>query len=213
MAFVLRFAQRHPLFTAGVSLSTRYFIGDSFTQLTVEKKDMLDLRRLACFTSFGFLMGAGPIYAWMGVLMPRLIQPRLSSTVARCGAFAFGDILLFMPFVYFPSFYTLREFIYHGDAEGVTAEHLVHRAAAKMRSGFLEDMRSATMVLLPQDILMQTMVPPHLRVPFISATGLVWVYLLSSSRGADEDEGVDSDAVLHAGTETDTVTVTDNTDT
>ena len=194
MAFALRFAKRHPLFTAGVSLSTRYFVGDSFTQLTVEKKDTLDLRRLACFTSFGFLMGAGPIYAWMGVLMPRVIQPRVTSTVARCAAFAFGDILLFMPFVYFPSFYILREFIYHGDEDGVTAEDLVHHAAAKMKRGFLEDMQSASMVLLPQDILMQTMIAPHLRVPFISATGLIWVYLLSSSRGTDAETETDPDA-------------------
>ena len=113
MAF--RFARRHPMFTAGCSLATRYFVGDSFTQLVVEDKERLDLRRVACFTSFGFIMGAGPIYSWMGILMPRVVQPRLSSTAARCAAFAFGDVLLFMPFIYFPSFYTLREFIYHGD--------------------------------------------------------------------------------------------------
>ena len=42
------------------------------------------------------------------------------------------------------------------------------------------------MVMLPQDVLMQTLIPPHMRVPFISVTGLLWVYLLSSSRGTDD---------------------------
>ena len=91
-AFVFQFARRRPLLTAGCSLAARYLVGDGFTQLVAEGKAELDLRRLFCFTSFGFVMGAGPIYAWMGVVMPRVVQPRLRSTVARCAAFALGDV-------------------------------------------------------------------------------------------------------------------------
>ena len=46
-------------------------------------------RRLGCFVSFGCLMGAGPIYGYMGYVLPKLVQPRLSSHAARCAAFAF----------------------------------------------------------------------------------------------------------------------------
>ena len=190
MAAFLRFARRHPCFTAGASLGTRYFIGDSATQLYIEKKERLDLRRTLCFTTFGFIMGAGPIYAWMGHLMPKIVAPRLNSTAAKCAAFAFGDICLFMPLCYFPVFYSLREFIYHGDGEGANAPgagELVSSAMRKLKAGFVDDMKAATMVMLPQDVLMQTLIPPHMRVPFISLTGLVWVYLLSSSRGTDDD--------------------------
>ena len=195
MSAFLRFARRHPCFTAGASLGTRYFIGDSATQLYIEKKDRLDLRRTLCFTTFGFIMGAGPIYAWMGHLMPRVVAPRLKSTAAKCAAFAFGDICLFMPFCYFPVFYALREFIYHGDDEAnASAGDLVGSAMRKLKSNFVDDMKSATMVMLPQDVLMQTLVPPHMRVPFISLTGLVWVYLLSSSRGTDEHDDAAADA-------------------
>ena len=52
-------------------------------------------------------------------------------------------------------------------------------------------------------------VPPHLRVPFISATGLLWVYLLSSSRGADADGGAGAGANTDADTDADTDTDTD----
>ena len=197
MAAFLRFARRHPCFTAGASLGTRYFVGDVGTQLVIEKKESLDLRRTLCFTSFGFLMGAGPIYAWMGHFMPRVVAPRLHSTAAKCAAFAFGDICVFMPLIYFPCFYTLREFIYHGDdATGSSPGELVDSAMRKLRSNFVDDMKSATMVMLPQDVLMQTLIPPHMRVPFISVTGLLWVYLLSSSRGTDDDDdtGVSAEA-------------------
>ena len=55
----------------------------------------------------------------------------------------------------------------------------------KLQEGFADDMKMATMIMLPQDVLMQVLVPPHLLVPFVSLTGLVWVYLLSSSRGSE----------------------------
>ena len=116
--------------------------------------------------------------------------------------------------MYFPCFYTLREFIYHydklepgeGDGRGrgrAQAEVLVGRAMGKMRAALAEDMRSAALVLVPQDVVMQTAVPPHLRVPFISATGLLWVYLLSSSRGADVEADADADADADTDADTD----------
>ena len=189
MVFAL--VRRRPVVAAGLALGTRYFIGDTFTQLVAEEKELadLDLRRLGCFVSFGCLMGAGPIYGYMGYVLPKLVQPRLSSHAAKCAAFAFMDIGLFMPLVYFPCFYTLREFIYHGgddDEKGLAG--LAGSGLAKMKTNFVDDMKSAAMILLPQDIFMQTLVPPHLRVPFISATGLIWVYVLSSKRGTEHEE-------------------------
>ena len=85
----------------------------------------------------------------------------------------------------FPCFYTLREFVYHGDDAGAQPRALVSSAMGKLQEGFADDMKMATMIMLPQDVLMQVLVPPHLLVPFVSLTGLVWVYLLSSSRGSE----------------------------
>mmetsp|Transcript_10012 Transcript_10012/g.14866 ORF Transcript_10012/g.14866 Transcript_10012/m.14866 type:complete len:214 (-) Transcript_10012:98-739(-) len=190
------FVRRKPLLAAGLSLGARYVIGDSFTQLAVEDKKEVDVRRVVCFGTFGALMGAGPIYWWMGYAMPKLVSPHLNSTASKCAAYCFGDVCVFMPLIYFPCFYSLREFIYHGDKPSVEdgapmsthPDLLLTSAMDKMKGGFVSDMQSAAMFMAPQDCLMQTLVPPHMRVPFLSVTGLVWVYLLSSSRGSEKLE-------------------------
>ena len=45
------------------------------------------------------------------------------------------------------------------------------------------DLQYASMVMVPQDVALQMLVPPQWRVPFVSVSGLVWVGILSSRRG------------------------------
>jgi hypothetical protein len=181
LAATRSFARRRPVLTAASCLSARYAFGDSVTQLTMDQRETLDLRRLTCFTCFGFAMGGGPVYAWFSWLMPRYIAPRLTTTFQRCAVFIAGDLGVMLPFTYLPSFYAMREFLYH-PAEPA---QVLHSAYAKWREGVLRDVAMNSLVAIPQDVAMQTVVPTQWRVPFVALTGLVWVGMLSYSRGAE----------------------------
>ncbi len=177
-------AKRRPVRYAAVALGSRYFAGDLFTQLVVEQRTEVDRRRLTAFTLYGTLMGGLPIYAWFGILTP-WATAHFQTLAAKCACFIAMDFALFMPFVYFPAFYAIREVVYH---DGADAAEVATAAFTKYRTNLVGDMSAAVSVLLPQDIAIQTFVPPHLRVPFVAVTGMVWVVLFSSVRGSEEED-------------------------
>lgn len=175
---------------AAAALACRYFLGDTFVQRVIERRETLELKRVAAFTSFGLIIGGGPLYGLFTLAYPRVIRPAVAaatnnSRVAALAAFLAMDIGLFMPFCYFPIFYTVRESIYHPGELG----DVLRAAATKWRDGVVSDTRAASLVMAPQDALLVFAVPPHLAVPFVSASGFIWVLALSIRRGEEEPPG------------------------
>ena len=100
----------------------------------------------------------------------------------------FVDLFVFLPGLYFPVFYTIREFVHATDekqfgASSVTLDSVVSTAAMHYKANVLSDMKAACIIMFPTDVLLLTKVPPHLRVPFASVTGVGWVLFLSWTRG------------------------------
>ncbi len=50
------------MFIAGISISSRYFLSDCFTQKIIQQKEIVDKKRIATFALFGFLYGGFPGY-------------------------------------------------------------------------------------------------------------------------------------------------------
>ena len=65
----------------------------------------------------------------------------------------------------------------------VSPRAILSKAASHFRRNVLDDMKAATVIMFPTDVLLLTKVPPHLRVPFASVTGVGWVLFLSWTRG------------------------------
>ena len=86
-----------------------------------------------------------------------------------------------MPFCYFPIFYTVREAVYHP----APLEELAQQVRSKYHDNMWDDLTAASSVMVPQDALLVFLIPTHLAVPFVSVTGMVWVVVLSSTRGSE----------------------------
>eukprot|EP00656_Telonema_subtile_P000233 TRINITY_DN10118_c0_g1_i1.p1 TRINITY_DN10118_c0_g1~~TRINITY_DN10118_c0_g1_i1.p1 ORF type:complete len:172 (-),score=27.23 TRINITY_DN10118_c0_g1_i1:229-744(-) len=164
-----------------------YLIGDSATQTLLEERESLDWHRFATFGAFGFIIGGGPLYYCHGVVIPRLVK-NMTSNVAKCATFIAVDMGAFMPFVYFPTFYSVQQSIHMQGAEHQeppTLTDMSRAAYTKWSQNVFSDLQYASTVMIPQDIALQMWVPPQWRVPFVSVSGLVWVAILSNRRGGE----------------------------
>uniref|UniRef100_A0A7S0Q7Q4 Uncharacterized protein n=1 Tax=Coccolithus braarudii TaxID=221442 RepID=A0A7S0Q7Q4_9EUKA len=176
--------RRYPVPAAGATLATRYFCGDIFAQ-NFEQAERIDWRRTAIITSFGCLMGSGPVYFLFSYLYPTRIRPLVQhSRVASLSAFIAMDLGVLMPFVYLPVFYAVREV---GYSPATHVRDSILKGWIRYKEGVFADMRAATAIMVPQDACLVFLVPSYLAVPFVSVTGFIWVVALSISRGANPD--------------------------
>mmetsp|Transcript_23224 Transcript_23224/g.32427 ORF Transcript_23224/g.32427 Transcript_23224/m.32427 type:complete len:197 (-) Transcript_23224:4-594(-) len=174
-------AKRFPVVFGGATLGSRYVVGDVFTQMAIEKAEVKDYspRRSLCFGVFGFIMGSGPLYWWFVKFLPNQFTslPRWPAIVSR----SLTDCWTLMPFFYFPVFYQVKEAVFWDGKSPV--EQIPRTAWAKYRHGFLDDLKSTTQVCFPMNLILFSSVPDHLRVPAMSALGMIWVLTLSTRRG------------------------------
>jgi len=180
-------ARRFPMLVGGCTLGTRYLIGDGITQTVIEGKKWKDcsLRRSVCFGIFGSIIGAGPLYWWFVTFLPKqyTFLPKWPAIFAR----SLTDAWVFMPFFYFPVFYQVKELVFWDGTRSI--KEIPAIAAQKYRDGFVADTVSATKVCTPINmILFSHLVPGYLRIPALSAFGMVWVLTLSVRRGAYNPE-------------------------
>mmetsp|Transcript_12845 Transcript_12845/g.31510 ORF Transcript_12845/g.31510 Transcript_12845/m.31510 type:complete len:119 (-) Transcript_12845:280-636(-) len=91
-----------------------------------------------------------------------------------------------MPFFYFPIFYQVKELVFWDGTTPLT--QVPTTAARKYVDGFAADLISATQVCLPINFILLSSIPAHLRIPTLSALGMVWVITLSTRRGEQIDE-------------------------
>ena len=96
--------QRRPFMFACVSATVKTTTADLLVQTTVERREEIDVRRLAAFTIFGGLwMGAGQY-----MLYCKLFEALLPAKTAAAGVGKMVlDQFVHVPFVWFPMFYTV----------------------------------------------------------------------------------------------------------
>uniref|UniRef100_A0A7S4E0U7 Uncharacterized protein n=1 Tax=Lotharella globosa TaxID=91324 RepID=A0A7S4E0U7_9EUKA len=178
------FARRYTAIAGGLTLGGRYLVGDTFTQMVIERVDRKDYspRRSVCFMVFGSIMGAGPMTWWFARFLPTCYTslPRWPAIVAR----SLTDCWTLMPFFYFPIFYQVKEAV-HWD--GVMPMQKIPVVAwEKYKTGFFSDLKSTTQVCFPMNMILFSSVPDHVRVPAMSVLGFVWVLSLSMRRGKQQ---------------------------
>ena len=66
-------------------------------------------------------------------------------------------------------------------------------AADHWTQNFVGDLKSMVMVWVPLHSINFRYVPLHLRTPFMSAMGLIWVFVLSATRGSEKEPQGDQD--------------------
>ena len=160
-------------------------------QKYVEKKEKIDWRRNVVFLTFGALYCG----AWQYLLFVK-IMPKVVPGAASFAAKSIGDKLrdpvglrglaiqnfvengINNPILYFPIFYTLKEFIEGGNLED---------GIQKYRAHMLEDVLAIWSVWVPAQFINFAFSPMWFRVPFVACVSAGWTAYVSFLRGNREE--------------------------
>jgi predicted amino acid-binding ACT domain protein len=192
---VMSIPKKHPFaFGVGFALVKTSAI-DLLVQKVVERKEQIDWKRNATFSSFGlFCLGGiqyglyvkvfGRIFPKAAAFAAKPLKAKLKDVrgMANVGAQTFLDQCMYHPFVYFPIFYCTKEAVM-ADKPDFT------RALGMYRANFQEDMIALWKVWVPFTMINFSFMPMHLRVPFTAVVSMVWTCILSAMRGGDALHG------------------------
>ena len=160
---------------------------DILVQKYVEGAEELDLRRVAVFGTFGMLFCGAWQYFLFVKVMPKLC-PAAEAFAAKPIAEKLKDIpglkqLAFQNFVenginnpilYFPIFYTIKEWLEGGPLED---------GIAKYKMNMKEDVIAIWKVWIPAQFFNFAFSPMWFRVPFVACVSAFWTGYVSMTRG------------------------------
>ncbi len=188
---VRRFPVAHP-FVFGTGLAgVKNGACDVLVQKAVEGADDVDWRRTTVFTAFGALFSG----AWQYVLFVR-IMPRLCPNAAAFAAKPWREKIrdvpglkqlavqnfvengINNPVLYFPIFYTVKEFVEGGKLRDGVRKYKAH---------FKEDVIAIWKVWIPAQFFNFAFSPMWLRVPFVAFVSAFWTGYVSMTRGKREE--------------------------
>jgi len=174
-----------------VSLTTFKTGGvDLIVQKYVEKAEEIDWRRNFVFCAFG----VSYLGAWQYLLFVKMI-PKIVPGAASFAAKSIRDKLkdpvglrglviqnfiengINNPLLYFPIFYTLKEYIEGGKLEN---------GIRKYRAHMWEDLSAIWSVWVPAQFINFAFSPMWFRVPFVACVSAGWTAYVSFVRGAKE---------------------------
>ena len=187
------FPLRHPFaFAIGVT-TVKTGAADLFVQTYVEKRRRLediDWRRNLVFLSFGVTYMGAWQYLLFVKIMPRLvpgaeafaaksIRDKLSDAQGLRGLVIqnFVENGINNPLLYFPIFYTIKEFLEGGD---------LRNGVKKYRAHFWEDLTAIWSVWVPAQFINFAFSPLWFRVPFVAMVSAGWTAFVSFKRGNKE---------------------------
>lgn len=104
----------------------------------------------------------------------------LCKTASTATALMVGmDLLLHIPFIYFPIFYCMKEVMQKNKMN----KEVVKTALTKWRTNLEEDVKACWGMWAPIQAITFSVVPLHLRVPFVAVVNFCWTVILSTMRG------------------------------
>ncbi len=181
-------------FAFGVGISTvKTVAADAMAQFLLEKRATLDKRRSAIFAAWGALYLGGVQYFIYVHLFARVLFPSAASFVAkplrermldRAGQLVVIKQVaiaqfLHHPFMLFPAFYCVKEFIERGTFGG----EAVHTALTKYRLNVFEDLRVCWSTWIPAFLFNFSVCPLWARIPFVATVSFGFTTYFSFLRG------------------------------
>ena len=194
-----RIAHSHPIKFGCVFSCAKTSFSDWLVQTQVEKRERIDWKRNLTFASFGFFYLGGVQYFLYVPVFSRLfpgaaafakapLAAKLKDTVGQRNMVVQVVIDQFVhhPFLYFPVFYGLKEVVNGGTVGG---------GLAKYQKNYKEDLPALWKLWVPSTIINFSIMPMHLRIPWVASTSLIWTCIISYMRGSDDAE-MDSDQAM-----------------
>ena len=167
---------------------------DLIVQTAMERREDIDWRRQAVFLSFGIFQVGFVQYQIYVSAFTRLFPTAASfSAKPLAQKFADGvgmrnlvkqvclDQFVYHPLCYFPVFYTCKEII----DTGTVTNRTLPDAMSKYVPNAADDLKALWSIFLPTSIVQFSVMPMHLRVPFVATVGFFWCGILSMMRGGE----------------------------
>lgn len=187
---LVTFPKRHAfVFSVGITAIKTGGV-DYLVQKYVEKKEKIDWRRVFIFGSFGFgFSGVWQYYLFVKI-MPRVvpgaasfaakpIAEKLKDTIGLRGLLIqnFIENGINNPFLFWPVFYTMKEYIEGGK---------LSNGIKKYKKHFKEDLYSIWALWIPAQFINLSFSPLWMRVPFMAVVSAGWICYVSLRRGEPE---------------------------
>lgn len=197
MSTVSSFAKDNPfMFQLGVA-TAKTSAADLVVQLVAEGKSMseVDWKRNGIFIVFGAVYLGGFQY-WIMVTKYRHWFPtmdafakmsfaeklRYPAGILDAGKMVLFDVIVHLPMMYFPSYYTVKEFISGSSWNPVD---WVRDGVTKYIKNAKQDLTAMIQLWGPSDCI-QFVLPMHIRMPFRHLVSFFWTAYVSFTRGAIE---------------------------
>jgi len=190
-------------FLAQLAVSTvKTTAADILVQTVAEKKSLKDIdwRRTAIFAGFGFAyLGCFQWYLlinmyskWFPTMkhfaaLPLREKLRCKQGLIEGVKMVVFDVVVHSPMIYFPSYYTLKEFV---GGPSWNPSEWVKDGLRKYYKNAPQDLSAMVMVTIPSDCV-QVMMPIHSRMIFRHFISFFWTSYVSFSRGALDDDAKD----------------------
>ena len=193
-ARILNYAKEQPYMTNIIVATVKTAVCDLLVQRYIEGKEAIDWKRNAVFTVFGFAyLGVGQwfiyqtlfkrLFPGMGEFASQTLRQKLANPAgirALFGQVALDNFVHY-PVVYFPIFYTFKEYLQCGTAgEGHAATF--GSAMSKYKVNAFEDNTKMWMLWVPGDLMIYA-VPLWMRLPLNHGLSFIWTCYLSFLRG------------------------------
>ena len=171
---------------------------DLMTQMVAERKSLseVDWKRNGIFVVFGFAYLGGFQY-WLMVNKYRQWFPTMdrfgklpfaeklkdTAGILDAGKMVLFDIFVHLPLMYFPTYYTVKEFVGgHSWNPADWAKDGVTKYVGNMK----EDLTAMAQLWGPSDCI-QFVLPIHIRMPFRHLVSFFWTAYVSFTRGQIEE--------------------------
>lgn len=172
-------AQRYPFETGVVTTVVKTSAADLFAQKVIEGRDQVDWKRHSVFVTFGFFYLGGFQYYLYNHLFVKWCAG-MTAALGHKGSApikTFIDQAIHHPFFYFPVFYGLKGYV---EGRSPTAIY------EKYRAELWDNCKALWTIWVPAQLVNFSVVPRHLRIPFVAGVSFAWTVVISVMRGALE---------------------------
>jgi len=196
---VASFAKRNPFAFQLIVATGKTSAADIMAQVVAEKKSFseIDWKRNGIFVVFGAVYLGGFQY-WIMVNKYRQWFPTMDSFAKLSFAqklkdkaglidaakMVLFDICVHMPWMYFPAYYTCKEFVFGRSWSPVD---WVNDGCSNYVGNIKEDLTAMVKLWGPSDCI-QFALPMHIRMPFRHMVSFFWTAYVSYTRGAVDKE-------------------------
>jgi hypothetical protein len=194
---IMSFPKDHPFAFQLMVATTKTAVADLMVQVVAEGKSFseIDWKRNGIFVAFGFTY-LGGFQWWLMVHKYRQWFPTMDRFaklpfadklkdvpgMLDAGRMVLFDIFIHMPIMYFPSYYTVKEFV---SGEGYNPLSLAKDGVSRYINNAQEDLTAMVKLWGPSDCV-QFVLPLHIRMPFRHMVSFFWTAYVSFTRGSIE---------------------------